>query len=149
VSAVRRLDAWIGKRIMHPPIIWVCQRAGVTQFAVFRFLWWIVGLQSLLMSNPTHVLWRTFCIVFAIATTVSAAVWPDRPVKADRGGLRAWLWAWLLLDLLCCIALRKWSWGLTNLALALLAEYAATIVTIPPRKSEQMARRLKLARLGA
>ena len=36
---MRKLDLWIGTRLFHPPIIWLCQRTGMTQWAVSAYAW--------------------------------------------------------------------------------------------------------------
>jgi hypothetical protein len=137
---IRRLDAWIGTRLFHPPIIWLCQRAGMTQFALHRYIWWAVALLVVYRNDWKSWAWSAFVIFFALTRTISAAVAPDR---AREGALwfRVLIWALIVLSVPDIIAGASPN-ERVNVAILfaeLVAEYAITIRTIPPRKRRERA----------
>ena len=144
---IRRLDAWIGKHLMQPPIIWVCQRVGINQYAFYRYGWWLVAVHAVAFEKPWTGLWW-FAVLFAIARTVSAGAWLDRP-RPDAPALRMILLVLLAMGLVDLAFGEPALHGTISNLTALVAEYALTITTIPPRKTEERARKLKLARLSA
>ena len=141
---IGRIDAWIGKRIMHPPIIWVCQRAKVSQYAVYRYAWWIVALHWLWLSRDAGLGHRTFLILFALMQTVNAGLAPDRPVRSALA-FRVMLAFLIALGVFLGDSVAE----VLNTALALVAEYAATIATIPPRKLPERRTGRKTAQVPA
>jgi hypothetical protein len=145
---IRRIDAWVGLRLFHPPIIWVCQRAGMTQWAFYRYAWWIAALWCVWDDDRSSTVWTVLLVGGALIRTMSAGLHINRPARSLRllryGGLFA---ALLIVGF---GAARQYSaaefadqmgWDILMLA----AEYAATIRTIPPRKKREPVQRSREA----
>ena len=132
-----KVDQWIGKTLFVPPIIKLCQLTHQSQFAVARLFWFIATLDGFYRAETVFgkVLWGGFSLVMM----VTAATRADRPT-ASYMFLR--LLAVLLfgLDLISGIAIGEWA-GIEFWIFVLVAEYAATIRTIPPRDASKRAAR--------
>lgn len=136
---MRRLDAWLGKHLFHPPIILVCQLTGVTQYALYRYLWWGVALWMLWSQRNESWGFAAFFIFFAFVRTLSAGIAPDRP----RDGL-IWVRCFFIMSVLVqSVALLVGASvvGVIETIAILFAEYALTIRTIPPRETREKSRR--------
>jgi hypothetical protein len=145
---IRRIDHWIGTRLFHPPIIWLCQLTGMTQYAVARY-GWMLAAWTLVMRISFEGIgdWIVSAIILIVTVleTWRAAVTPDAPTRRSDG-LRfvILLFAGLDIGRLIIVSSRygfpgfNWShaWDL----FALVAEYAKTITTIPPRRSNEPTR---------
>lgn len=133
MNVLPRIDAWIGKVLMHPPIILICQLARISQHAFNRYLWWIVALHALWQDDHRQIAFTLFFILFALARTVSAARDPDRESRSTL-----FLRIFFLAALITSVAMLPFGYHLDGTDLdtlmALIAEYAATIRTIPPRE---------------
>jgi hypothetical protein len=140
---IRRLDAWIGLRLFHPPIIWLCQRAGMTQYAVAAYAWMAAALTLVVRIRSGDVVFAIVATLIAVLSTVSAALWPD--MRRHRSlWFRVFIWALVLLDLVDRTVGNvrpgdPFVWRLAWDAFGLIGEYAKTIVTIPPRRRRERA----------
>lgn len=138
---IRRLDAFLGKRMFQPPIIWICQRAGINQYAFYRFGWMLVGLHALWLDRGHFNGWTVWLIFFALTRVLSAGIYPDRPASPSFG-LRVFFLVILAVDAGGVAFGYPLDAVDLNLLMALVAEYAATITTIPPREIKEPARNL-------
>jgi hypothetical protein len=140
---IRRIDAWVGLRLFHPPIIWLCQRTGVTQWAFYRYAWWIYALWAVWRDDHRSTSDTVWLVLFALIRTVSAGLSLNSPAPTSLV-LRCLLWvvlAWILFPPLVRGDVEHAGMQLLILA----AEYATTIRTIPPRKKRQPAQRSREA----
>ena len=136
MNLIRRIDAWIGRVLMHPPIILICQLTRMSQHAFHRYLWWIVALHALWQDDHERIAYTVFFILFALTRTVSAA---RNPVKISRSALvlRIFFWSTLIASIATLFFGHRPDGADLDTLLALIAEYAATIKTIPPRKETE------------
>ncbi len=123
------IDHWVGKTLFVPPIIKLCQLTRQSQFAVSRMFWFIAALDAFYWAETpfSSVLWGGASVVMMV-TAVRRADSPTASFMIFRMlGL-----VMLALDLLKAASTGEWDraefWFI-----ALLAEYAATIRTLPPR----------------
>lgn len=140
---IRRIDAWIGLRLFHPPVIWICQRARITQWAFYRYGWWIYALWALWRDDHSSAVETVMLVAFALIRTLSAGLSLNSPAPQSLL-LRYLLWVtgfWILLPPITHRDLE--ALGMQLLILA--AEYATTIRTIPPRKKREDAIRRREA----
>jgi len=127
------LDLWIGKTLFVPTIIKACQLTHQSQFAVARLFWFIAALDAFYRADTlfASILFGAMSVVMMITASLRA----DSPTQS-------WLWfrllslALLLLDALTAIATGLWA-GIEFWILVLIAEYAGTIRTIPPRREKK------------
>lgn len=136
MSRIAAFDAWLGRRVFHPPIIWVCQRARITQWAFYRYAWWIAALWIVGRDDHTSTLQSVWLVIFALIRTLSAGLALNRPATSSRL-LRMVFLTFAVLDALMAARLHRVTASLCTDLLVLLAEYATTIVTIPPRRERQ------------
>lgn len=134
-----KVDHWIGKTLFVPPIIKLCQLTRQSQFAVSRLFWFITALDGFYRAETLFgsFIWGGLSIVMM----VSAAWRADSPTRS-----------FLLFRLLAVFALGidavrgaatgEWA-GTEFWIFVLVAEYAATIRTIPP--SEAASPRVEVA----
>ena len=134
-NPLKRIDAWLAKHLFHPPVILLCQLTGMTQYAIYRYIWWVVALVLLARSGGVHWSWQAVIIIFTLGRTLSAGWKPDRPAEAS-GFLRAVFLLTLPLYLLALVAFGK-GFGAAQTIALLFAEYAVTIRTIPPRSTRE------------
>ncbi|NTZ43831.1 hypothetical protein G7A66_12195 [Altererythrobacter sp. SALINAS58] len=130
-----KVDHWIGKTLFVPPIIKLCQLTRQSQFAVARLFWFIAALDGLYRAETVFamVLWGGFSLVMM----VTAATRADRPT-ASFMFLRLLALLLLGLDLAKGAATGELA-GIEFWIFVLVAEYAATIRTIPPKKTAKLA----------
>lgn len=123
-----KIDRWIGLNLFIPPIIKLCQVTRQTQFAVSRLFWFLAALDAFYRAETLvwSILWGAICIVMLI----SAGRRADSPT-ASFMFLRMLALALLVIDLLAGLVTSEWS-GVEIWLLVLIAEYAATIRTLPP-----------------
>ena len=143
-AMIRRLDLWIGTRLFHPPIIWLCQRTGLTQHAVSRYAWMIATLTfpARIGSGPEYTgagyIAFSICMgVMITAATPFLANVPTRPLF----GFRLIIWGIALAQVIAQAVHPRVApdtiWAMSWTVLALTAEYAKTITTVPPRKRRE------------
>jgi hypothetical protein len=136
VGILRRFDRWFGTRVAHPPIIWICQRLGINQHAFHRLAWWIAALLAVASDHDgergTPFVW----LGIAAVRTLGAGLLMSQPTR-DLPIVRFLTWCTLIVWTLPLILVPRdiATTGIFLYALlALFAEYATTIRTIPPRE---------------
>jgi hypothetical protein len=158
---VRRLDKWIGAHLFVPLIIRLCQRSGLSQWRFHSYTYMLPSWLLLYGVERSSMVSIFVPIAVALFFTLMAARAPDRE-KPSLIGLRLFFVA---LELPHCIGHALYAagvidggfgflfirWGVdldTSCAfglMALAAEYACTIKTIPPLESSAPSRRLQTA----
>lgn len=151
-----RLDRWFGEEIMQPPIIWLCQRTGMTQRAVYRYGWMLATWTLVMRISFQGIgdwVFSVLAIVFTVMETARAAFMPDAPAPRSDF-LRRLVLLLTIYDIVRIAAATgqhrfhglNWShaWDL----FALIAEYAKTIDTIPPRRTREKAGRNGRSAIG-
>lgn len=133
-----KIDHWIGKTLFIPPIIKLCQLTGQTQFAVSRLFWFIAALDGFYHAETlfTSILWGGMSVLMMITASQRA----DHPT-ASFMFFRMLAVVFLLLDLLKGGVTGEWG-GTEFWILVLIAEYAATIRTLPPRETGKAAKKV-------
>lgn len=116
-----------------PPIIKLCQITRQTQFAVSRLFWFIAALDGFYRAETlfSSVLWGAMSVFMMITATRRA----DSPT-ASFMFFRMLGVLFLVLDLVAAAATGIWA-GVEFWVLVLIAEYAATIRTVPPAESSK------------
>jgi len=139
-----RAEAWLAARMFYPPIILLCWVTRQTQYAVHRLLWFVSVLHMFYYSQGI----AQHLVLGGLATMhmLSAATRPDVPA-VSYGWIRGVLWVSLSLEIMVGLALGAPSHVLVSWTLALYAEYAATIKTLPPPPARR--RRRVSSALGA
>jgi hypothetical protein len=130
-----KIDHWVGKTLFVPPIIKLCQLTRQTQFAVSRLFWFIAALDGFYHADTlfSSVLWGGMSVVMMITASQRA----DHPT-ASFVFFRMLGLVFLALDLLKGAFTGEWA-GVEFWLLVLLAEYASTIRTVPPRETAKVA----------
>ena len=123
------LDHWIGKTLFLPPIIKLCQLTHQSQFAVSRLFWFIAMLDGFYHADTlfTSVLFGGLSVLMM----VTASMWADMPTTSSLFS-RVLALLFLLVDLLKGATETEWT-GTEFWILVLIAEYAASIRSVPPR----------------
>ncbi len=123
-----KVDAWIGKTLFIPPIIKLCQVTRQTQFAVSRLFWFIAALDGFYRAETlfSSMLWGGMSVFMMVTATRRA----DIPT-ASFMFFRMLSIVFLIVDIAKAAVTGEWA-GVEFWVLALTAEYAATIRTIPP-----------------
>lgn len=128
-----KADAWIGKTLFIPPIIKFCQITHQTQFAVSRLFWFIAALDGFYRAETLFfsILWGGMSVVMMITATRRA----DSPT-ASFMFFRMLALLFLVLDVVHAAATGEWA-GVEFWLFVLVAEYASTIRTVPPRETSK------------
>jgi hypothetical protein len=144
VAIFSSTDQWIGKTLFVPPIIKLCQLTRQSQFAVSRLFWFIAALDGFYHAETLFwsIVWAGMSIVMMVSATQRA----DHPTPSFML-FRLLAMAFLVLDLLKGATLGQWA-GTEFWILVLIAEYAATIRTIPPLESRSKAAKVSAASPG-
>lgn len=138
IAMLAHIDAWIGRTLFVPLIIRLCQRTGQTQHAVSRLFWFLSALDGLYHAD-TMVAAVLFGAV-SVVMMVTAALRADQPTRSLMP-FRLLAVAFLALDLIDGIVRSHWA-GVEFWLLVLIAEYAASIRTIPPAETKKRAARV-------
>ena len=135
------IDHWIGKTLFVPPIIKLCQLTRQSQSAVSRLFWFIAALDGFYRADTLimSVIWGGLCIFMMITASWRA----DSPTVSFMF-FRLLAIAILMLELLKGVTVGEWA-GTEFWVFVLIAEYAATIRTIPPSESSKPAKRARAA----
>jgi hypothetical protein len=125
------IDHWIGKTLFVPPIIRLCQLTRQSQFAVARLFWFIAALDAFYRAGTlfSSILWGFMSLCLMLTASLRA----DRPTASSMF-FRLLSICFLLVDLAKSATTGKWA-GTEFWIFVLIAEYAGTIRTLPPRKS--------------
>ncbi|SNS80973.1 hypothetical protein SAMN06295912_11735 [Sphingomonas laterariae] len=131
-----RIDLWVGKTLFVPPIIKFCQITRQSQHAVSRLFWFAAMLSGLY--------WATSAVDYLIFGLGSFAMMFTASLRADHPTRSAlWFRMFALVSLVLRIAMifgGEAYDGIEFWFFVLIAEYASTIRTIPPRETEQASR---------
>ena len=136
------IDLWIGKTLFVPPIIRFCQLTGQSQFAISRLFWFIAALDGFYRADTlvSSVIFGGMSVVMMLTASLRA----DMPTRSSMW-FRMLALGFFALDLLQGARTGEWL-GTEFWAFVLIAEYAATIRTIPPREAKKAS---KAARAGS
>ncbi len=136
------IDLWIGKTLFVPPIIRLCQLTGQSQFAISRLFWFIATLDGFYRAETlvSSVIFGGMSVVMMLTASLRA----DMPTRSSVW-FRMLALVFFALDLLQGAKTGEWL-GTEFWIFVLIAEYAATIRTIPPRETKKAG---KAARAGS
>ena len=128
-----KIDQWVGKTLFIPPIIKFCQVTRQSQFACSRLFWFISALDGFYRAQTmvSSIIWGGMSVFMMVTATRRA----DAPTQSFML-FRLLGIAFLVSDVVTSSANGKWG-GTEFWLLVLIAEYAATIRTIPPEIGEQ------------
>jgi hypothetical protein len=123
-----QVDHWVGKTLFVPPIIRFCQLTRQSQYACSRLFWFIASLDGIYHAHSVggYMFWGGMSLFMAFTATLRADT-PNMSLRLFR-----------LLGLTCLgydlvLGALTGAWlGIEFWVLVLIAEYAATIRTIPP-----------------
>ena len=132
-----QIDVWIGKTLFVPLIVKLCQLTRQSQFAVSRLFWFIAALDA--FYHAETMLSRVIWAGMSVFMMVTAAWRADHPTSSLMF-LRLVGVVFLVLDLAKGVVTGAWA-GAEFWFFVLVAEYAATIHTLPPRDVNETARR--------
>ena len=140
---VEVIDNWIGRTLFVPPIVKLCQLTRQSQFAVSRLFWFIAALDGFYQADSlfSSILFGVLSAVMMVTASVRA----DMPTRSSMW-VRMLTLAFLGMDLVEGAVTGKWA-GFEFWLFVLVAEYAASIRTIPPRENKKSA--AKTERAGA
>lgn len=127
-SMLAQIDLWIGKTLFVPPIVKLCQITRQSQFAVSRLFWFIAALDGFYRADTMFgsVLFGALSIFMMLTASLRA----DMPTSSSMM-FRMLALAFLILDVIGGVVGGEWL-GAEFWVFVLIAEYAATIRTIPP-----------------
>lgn len=125
-----QIDLWIGKTLFVPPIVKLCQITRQSQFAVSRLFWFVAALDGFYRAETMFgsVLFGALSIFMMLTASLRA----DMPTSSSMV-FRMIALAFLIIDLIGGAATGEWL-GTEFWVFVLIAEYAATIRTVPPRE---------------
>lgn len=126
-----RIDFWIGRTLFVPPIVKLCQLTRQSQFAVSRLFWFIAALDGFYRAETmfASVLFGLLSILMMFTASLRA----DMPTQSTMW-FRLVALALLILDIVRGLSIGEWA-GIEFWVFVLIAEYAATIRTVPPREA--------------
>lgn len=133
---MKRLDIWLGKTLFHPPIIALCHATRQTQYAIHRAFWFFAALHATYYAKDDGWVTATIVWLWVIVSFIDAVAVPDRHATS-YGFMRAFYWFFFLIGVIGFITLGDLSSGTVRALMILFAEYAATIKTLPPRRSRE------------
>lgn len=143
------IDAWIGKTLFHPPIIWLCQRLKLTQYR-FSVYTWLIALFFWLTHNPKS--WSdwflyVFLVLLTIVQMLITLFCPEHILECTRGDGKYFRLFWIPYSVLFIVipdavthTVQLWQ---PAALLVLMASYANTIDTIPPLEAKEPKRASK------
>ena len=129
------IDLWIGKTLFVPPIVRFCQLTRQSQFAVSRLFWFVAALDGFYRADTAFA--AILFGVLSVAMMVTASLRADMPTRSSMW-FRMFALAFLIFDLAAGVVTGEWA-GTEFWLFVLIAEYAATIRTIPPRETKRTA----------
>jgi hypothetical protein len=81
------IDQWIGRKLMQPVIIGLCQRSGMTQYAVARYAL-MLAMWTLIMrisfEGVGNWLFAVLVIGMSVWETIQAATRPNMPMRSNE-----------------------------------------------------------------
>jgi hypothetical protein len=137
-----QIDEWIGKTLFVPPIIKLCQLTRQSQFAISRLFWFIAALDGFYRAETLFgsVLWGGMSVFMMITASRRA----DHPTVSFMF-FRMLALVFLAFDLVKGVTTGAWA-GAEFWIFVLVAEYAATIRTVPPRATSKSASKAAAAK---
>lgn len=137
-----QIDRWIGKTLFVPPIIKLCQLTRQSQFAISRLFWFIAALDGFYRAETLFgsVLWGGMSVFMMITASQRA----DNPTVSFMF-FRMLALIFLAFDLLKGATTGAWA-GAEFWIFVLIAEYAATIRTVPPKETSKLAAKAPAAK---
>ena len=132
---IETIDLWIGKNLFVPPIVRFCQLTRQSQYAVSRLFWFVAALDGFYRADT--VFSAILFGVLSLVMMVTASLRADMPTRSSIW-FRMLALAFLVLDLAAGLVAGKWA-GTEFWLFVLIAEYASTIRTIPPRATKTSA----------
>jgi hypothetical protein len=128
-------DLWLGKTLFVPPIVKLCQVTRQSQFAVSRLFWFIAALDGFYRADT--LIASVIFGVLSLIMMVTASLRADSPTRSSFW-MRMIALLLLAVDLLAGAVTGAWA-GAEFWFFVLVAEYAATIRTIPPLADKRSA----------
>ena len=131
-----KIDEWAGKTLFLPPIIKFCQLTRQSQFACSRLFWFVSALDGFYRAETmfSSILWGGMSVVMMLSASRRADVPTQSSMLFRLLGV-----TFLVYDVVTSAI--SGTWGSVEFwFLILIAEYAATIRTIPPQVSAQSRR---------
>jgi hypothetical protein len=122
------VDHWIGRTLFVPPIVKLCQLTRQSQFAVSRLFWFIAAMDGFYRAETLFG-----SILFggmSLAMMVTASLRADMPTRSSMW-FRMLALLFLAMDIFAGATTGRWA-GTEFWVFILIAEYAASIRTIPP-----------------
>lgn len=139
---LRSIDRWIGLNLFVPPIVKLCQWTRQSQYAVSRLFWFIAALDG--FYRATSLFGSIVFGLLSLLMMITASMRADSPTMSAMW-FRMLALAFLLLDIIKGAATDAWA-GAEFWLFVLIAEYAATIRTIPPLAERKTAAKASEAR---
>lgn len=136
MTMLSRLDAWLGKTLFHPPIILACQLTRQTQYAMHRALWFFAACHATVYLEWDDWFWVVFIWFFVALTLLNATVFADWPAISVRAFRLFWFFLLIGQATLTLLGGDLLASSIRSVII-LFAEYAATIKTIPPRRTRE------------
>lgn len=145
---MRNVDVWVGKRIFQPIAIKLCHLLGINQYRLHSYIWLLVLLWLIYDGPGAKPMWADWVIygltiLVAALWTVATALVPDRLSRSLFAFRMVWL-IFFTMDVLGVVVTftqGEPDWLFAALAtrhfLVLIAEYATTITTLPPKKKKE------------
>lgn len=127
------IDQWIGKKLFVPPIIKFCQLTRQSQFAVCRLFWFVASLDGFYRADTwfSTVMFGVMSLVMMLTASLRA----DMPTRS-AAWFRLLALGFLILDVIQGALVGAWA-GIEFWVFVLIAEYAATVRTIPPHEAKK------------
>lgn len=138
MNILRKTDLWIAKTLFHGIAIALCRWLKVSQFRLNRDLWFvgwtILTVSSILRNQTPDALTLFFFVIFFLR----AALVSDSSVYRSSLFFRLIIWTLTFVGLMGYLA-NDGSHVSTVIAdfIFLLAEYATTIDTLPPKRKSR------------
>jgi hypothetical protein len=131
--SLTRVDFWIGRTLFVPPIVLLCQLTRQSQFAVSRLFWFIAALDGFYQSRTwvSLILFGSLSVFMMLTASLRA----DMPTHSVRS-VRLLAVGALVISAGVGVVAGEWS-GIEFWIFVLVAEYAATIRTLPPRETKK------------
>lgn len=141
---ISRIDIWIGKTFFVPPIIKLCHLTRQSQYAVARLFWFMAMLSGLYRAEN-----MIDYVIFGLGSVfmmLTASLRADRPTRSQRW-FRMFAVGSFVMKVISSVASGIFL-GIEFWFFVLIAEYAATIRTLPPRETKGKSARAAEAGAG-
>jgi hypothetical protein len=141
------MDEFLAKHMFHPPIIGLCQWRGCDQHTVANYLWTIAAMIQL-MDIPDNALDGVFYAFWIIATIfcIQRLVVAANTRVSPNLFMRLMSVGFTFMLMFFVAAGKPLRFDDMFFPVIAFAEYARTIVSIPPRKPKERSARLARAR---